>query len=61
MPDTGFFRTLDEALWKPLLSAEGAADPRLASIPLRQSARNELLVSVPGRIASTGIPTNQER
>ena len=29
VPDTGF-RTLDEALWKPLLSAEGAADPRLA-------------------------------
>ena len=29
VPDTGF-RTLDEALWKPLLSAEGAADPRAA-------------------------------
>ncbi len=26
VPETGF-RTLDEALWKPLLSAEGAADP----------------------------------
>ena len=26
VPDTGF-RTLDEALWKPLLSAEGAANP----------------------------------
>ena len=26
VPDTGF-KTLDEALWKPLLSAEGAADP----------------------------------
>ena len=29
VPDTGF-RTLDEALWKPLLSIEGAADPRSA-------------------------------
>ena len=29
VPDIGF-RTLDEALWKPLLSAEGAADPRSA-------------------------------
>ena len=27
VPDTGF-RTLEEELWKPLLSAEGAADPR---------------------------------
>ena len=26
VPDTGF-RTLEESLWKPLLSAEGAADP----------------------------------
>ena len=29
VPETGF-RTLDEPLWKPLLSAEGAADPELA-------------------------------
>ena len=29
IPETGF-RTLDEALWKPLLSAEGAADPESA-------------------------------
>lgn len=29
VPETGF-GTLDEALWKPLLSAEGASDPELA-------------------------------
>ena len=29
VPGTGF-RTLDESLWKPLLSAEGAADPEAA-------------------------------
>ena len=29
VPDTGF-KTLDESLWKPLLSAEGAADPESA-------------------------------
>ena len=29
VPETGF-RSLDEALWKPLLSAEGAADPESA-------------------------------
>ena len=29
VPETGF-GTLDEALWKPLLSAQGAADPALA-------------------------------
>lgn len=29
VPETGF-RTLDEMLWKPLLSAEGATDPELA-------------------------------
>lgn len=29
VPDTGF-NTLDESLWKPLLSAEGAADPKTA-------------------------------
>ena len=29
VPETGF-RTLDESLWKPLLSAEGAADPESA-------------------------------
>ena len=29
VPDTGF-RTLDEALWKPLLSAEGRIDPETA-------------------------------
>ncbi len=29
MPETGF-RTLAERLWKPLLSAEGAAEPEAA-------------------------------
>ena len=29
LPETGF-RTLDESLWKPLLSAEGAAEPEVA-------------------------------
>ncbi|MDE0145221.1 MAG: putative DNA binding domain-containing protein [Nitrospira sp.] len=29
VPDTGF-NTLDESLWKPLLTAEGAADPKAA-------------------------------
>ena len=29
VPDTGF-KTLDDSLWKPLLSAEGAADPEAA-------------------------------
>jgi len=29
LPDTGF-ETLDESLWKPLLSAEGAANPKTA-------------------------------
>ena len=29
LPDTGF-RTLDESLWKPLLSAEGRAEPEVA-------------------------------
>ena len=33
VPETGF-RTLDEPLWKPLLSAEGAADPELALLKL---------------------------
>ena len=61
VPDTGFFRTLDEALWKPLLSAEGAADPRLDSIPLRQSARNELLVSVLGRMSAGHVPGSGDR
>ena len=41
VPDTGFFRTLDEALWKPLLSAEGAADPRLALEKMGLLTRDE--------------------
>ncbi len=40
VPDTGF-RTLDESLWKPLLSAEGAADPELALRKLALLAPDE--------------------
>ena len=35
------FRTLDEALWKPLLSAEGAADPEAALMKLALLAPDE--------------------
>ena len=34
VPDTGF-RTLDESLWKPLVSTEGAVDPRTALSKLK--------------------------
>ena len=40
VPETGF-RTLDESLWKPLLSAEGAADPELALEKLGLLSRGE--------------------
>ena len=39
LPNTGF-RTLDEALWKPLLSAEGAIDPAGALEKLALLARD---------------------
>lgn len=40
VPETGF-RTLDEGLWKPLLSAEGAADPPAALEKMGLLARGE--------------------
>ncbi len=40
VPETGF-RTLDEALWKPLLSAEGAADPPVALEKMGLLSRGE--------------------
>ena len=40
VPDTGF-GTLDEALWKPLLSAEGAANPETALAKLALLAPDE--------------------
>lgn len=40
VPETGF-RTLDEVLWKPLLSAEGAADPPAALEKMGLLARGE--------------------
>ena len=40
VPETGF-RTLDEALWKPLLSAEGAADPPAALEKMGLLSRGE--------------------
>ena len=40
VPDTGF-RTLDESLWKPLLSAEGAADPPSALEKMGLLSRGE--------------------
>ena len=40
VPETGF-RTLDEALWKPLLSAEGAADPASALEKMGLLSRGE--------------------
>ena len=44
VPDTGF-KTLDESLWKPLLSAEGAADPEAALVKLALLASDEAGVS----------------
>ncbi len=40
VPDTGF-TTLDERLWEPLLSVEGAADPQRGLRNLRLLARDE--------------------
>ena len=42
--DTGF-RTLDESLWKPLLSAEGTADPEVALMKLALLATDEAGIS----------------
>ena len=42
--DTGF-KTLDESLWKPLLSAEGAADPEAGLMKLALLAADEAGIS----------------
>ena len=58
VPDTGF-RTLDEALWKPLLSAAGAADPRLALEKMGLLTRDEqktLRASVAGVLLCSRTP-----
>ena len=51
VPDTGF-RTLDEELWKPLLSAEGAADPEPALTKLALLAPDEAGVT---RATAAGV------
>ena len=60
VPDTGF-RTLEEALWKPLLSAEGTANPRLALEKLALLASDDLGVlraTVAGLLLCTRNPQN---
>ena len=52
------FRTLEEELWKPLLSAEGAADPesalrKLASLPPTNTGAKRATVS--GLLCVTGL------
>ena len=61
VPETGY-GTLDKALWKPLLSVQGAADPPasldkmgLNENGVRQATRNELLTSLLGRVPASGI------
>ena len=51
VPETGF-RTLDEALWKPLLSAEGAVDPPSALEKMGLLSRGENGV---GQATVTGV------
>ena len=58
VPKTGF-RTLDEALWKPLLSAKGASDPELALEKMGMLARDEggaLRASVAGLLLCSQTP-----
>ena len=58
VPDTGF-RTLSETLWKPLLSAEGAADPAAALEKLALLARDQagtLRATVAGILLCTAAP-----
>ena len=51
VPNTGF-RTLDESLWRPLLSAEGAANPEVALARLALLAPDEAGVT---RATVTGV------
>ena len=58
VPETGF-RTLSETLWKPLLSAEGAAEPEIALGKLALLQRDEsgiLRASVAGVLLCTPDP-----
>lgn len=58
IPDTGF-KTLDESLWKPLLSAEGAADPEAALVKLALLATDDagvLRATVAGVLLCTRNP-----
>ena len=57
-PNTGI-RTLDESLWKPLLSAEGAAEPEIALEKLALLAPDEsgvLRATAAGILLCTGSP-----
>ena len=58
VPDTGF-RTLDEALWKPLLSVEGRADPSTALEKMGLLGRDEhdtVLATVGGLLFCSHTP-----
>ena len=60
VPGTGF-GTLDPALWRPLISAEGAANPRTALEKLALLARDEAHVvraTVTGVLICTQNPSN---
>ncbi len=58
VPDTGF-RTLDETFWKPLLSAEGRANPEMALEKLALLGRDEngaIRATVAGILLCTHAP-----
>ena len=58
VPDTGF-ETLDESLWRPLLSAEGAAEPQSALVKLALLANDDagiLRATVAGVLLCTRSP-----
>ena len=58
VPGTGF-ETLDESLWRPLLSAEGAAEPHSALVKLALLANDDagiLRATVAGVLLCTGSP-----
>ena len=60
VPDTGF-GTLEESLWKPLLSAEGAAEPEISLTKLALLGRDDAGVTratVAGVLLCTGNPEN---
>ena len=58
VPDTGF-ETLDESLWRPMLSAEGAAEPQSALVKLALLANDDagiLRATVAGVLLCTRSP-----